>query len=169
MKRKPLTITLDTNTLPLEQALQALGRIPANVVITTVTAREVEGTKWGPELSVLSVIPEVWVLGESPLGVGALGSRADSDLFERTIAAIASGSFPRPGSRGTLTASQTRQMRDAMIFCTHVRERRDIFVTNDVKAFGEEGSPQRQRVNELAPTRVMTLAEFERFCQRGGL
>jgi hypothetical protein len=36
-----LTITLDTNTLPLEQALRALGPVPADVKITSVTAREV--------------------------------------------------------------------------------------------------------------------------------
>jgi len=41
MKDRRLRITLDTNTLPLERALLALGGIQADVVITTVTAREI--------------------------------------------------------------------------------------------------------------------------------
>jgi hypothetical protein len=52
--------------------------------------------------------------------------------------------------------------------CSSVRtsaRAEDIFVTNDVNAFGSEGSEQRQRMNALAPqTQIMTLTEFERFC-----
>ena len=160
-----LKITLDTNMLPLERTLQALGNIPADVVVTSVTAREVRGTKWEPELSQLHIVPELWVMGESALGMAVLGNEADRDLFEKTVVAITNDSFPRPGARGDLTPLQRSQMRDAMIFCTHVREGRDIFVTDDKKAFGAEGSAQRQRVAALAPqTRIMTLAEFENYC-----
>jgi hypothetical protein len=126
MTASRLTITLDTNTLPVEQALRALGPVPANVKITTVTAREV-GSKWEPELSQLEVVAETWVMGESPMGVAAMGSQADADLFEKTLVAISNGSFPKRDARGHLTEPQRRQMRDAMIFCTHVREKRDIF------------------------------------------
>ena len=53
-----------------------------------------------------------------------------------------------------------------MIFCAHVREGRDIFLSDNVKAFGREGSPQRQRMSALAlRTKIMTRAEFERFCE----
>ena len=159
-----LKITLDTNALPLNRALQALGNIPADVAVTTVTAREVQGTKWEPELWQLRAVPETWVMGESVLGAAVLGNAADRDLFEAVLAAITNSSFPPPGARGELTQGQKNQMRDAMIFSTHVREGRDIFVTNDVRAFGEEGSVQRQKFARLASTRVMTLAEFERFC-----
>ena len=42
-------------------------------------------------------------------------------------------------------------------------------VTNDVKAFGAKRSPQRHRMNALAPqTKIMTLDEFERYCGGGG-
>ncbi len=159
-----LKITLDTNTLPLERALDALGNRPADLAVTSVTAREVHGTRWAPELHSLDVVPEMWVMDETPLDMGALASQSDADLFEATIAIITNGAFPRQGSRENLTPQQTRQMRDAMIFCTHVREGRDIFVTNDVTAFGEEGSVQCQRFAALSSTRVMTLAEFERSC-----
>ena len=58
-------------------------------------------------------------------------------------------------------------MRDAMILTTHVRNQRDVFMSNDTKAFGAEGSVQRQRVEKVAhTTRIMTLAEFARFCQQ---
>ena len=160
-----LTITLDTNTLPLEQALRALGPVPADVKITSVTAREV-GSKWEPELSQLEVLAETWVMGESQLGIAVLGSETDTDLYEKTLAAISNGSFPEGEARSQLTDPQRRQMRDAMIFCAHVREKRDIFVTDDVKAFGGENTAHRQRIEALAPgTRIMTLAEFERFCR----
>jgi hypothetical protein len=40
------------------------------------------------------------------------------------------------------------------------------FVSDDKKAFGEEGSEQRQRITAIAPeTKVMTLPEFERYCE----
>jgi hypothetical protein len=159
-----LKITLDTNILPLARIdLGAVARISDDSKITTVTAREV-GSQRDPELSLLAV-PETWVMGESPLGVGVLGSTVDSDLFEKTLTIISNGACPKRGGRESLTPTQNRQKRDAMIFCAHVREKRDIFVTDDVKAFGAENTAQRQRIEALAPTRVMTLAEFERFCR----
>jgi hypothetical protein len=164
MKDRRLRITLDTNTLPLERALLALCGTQADVVITTVTAREIQGSKLESELSLLHVVPEIWVMDEAPMGVGALGDQAHADLFEKTITAITNGSFPKRDARTNLSPSQKRQMRDAMIFCTHVREERDVFVTDDKTAFGEEGSAQRQSVMALASTRIMTLEEFERFC-----
>jgi hypothetical protein len=161
-----LKVTLDTNTLPLERAIVAATRIGADVVVTTVTAREVRGTKFEPELSILKLLPETMVLGESPLGGAVLGSEDDATCYEGALSIISNGSFPRPGTRGALSDGQQRQLRDAMIFCAHVREKRDIFVSDDTAAFGEENSPQRQRIEALGKTRVMTLPEFERFCDR---
>jgi hypothetical protein len=171
MTGKRLTITLDTNTLPLEQAMRAIGSRPFDVQITSITAREI-GSKREPELSLLAgitepEIAETAVMDESQWDVAVFGSDADADLFEKTLVAITNGSFHKRGARGHLTAPQRRQMRDAMIFCAHVREKRDIFVTNDVRAFGAENTAQRQRVETLAPaTRIMTLAELERFCRQ---
>ena len=94
------------------------------------------------------------------MGLAALATEAERDLFEMVLVAITNGSFPKSGSRSTLKARQRNQLRDAMIFCTHVREGRDIFVTNDVKAFDSEGGEQRFRVNTLAPqTKIMTLPD----------
>ena len=142
-----LKITLDTNTVRPEQMSAAIRKIRggADVATTTTVVREI-GSVYDPSLYRLHVVPALWVMGESPLGVAALVSEADRDLFEAILAAITNGSFPKPDRRATLTQGERNQMRDAMIFCTHIREARDIFVTNDVKAFGSEGSPQRQRV-----------------------
>jgi hypothetical protein len=154
MTEKRLKITLDTNTFLLEHVdFLTIGQ--ADVKTTTDTAREL-GSKWKPELSVLQLRHDA-----------VLGSQADADLIEKTLAVITNGSFPKRGDRGDLTPSQKSQMHNAMIFCTHVREERDIFVTDNTTAFGSEGSEQRQRIEALAPsTRVMTLDEFERFCHR---
>ena len=47
----------------------------------------------------------------------------------------------------------------------HKRERRDLFVTEDGKAFGAPGSKQRDRLSILvAPARIMSTEEFEAFC-----
>lgn len=162
-----LRITLDTNTFPLEQALLVLGDILADIAVTTVTSRELQGSDWHVESLKLPQLPETWVMGESPLGTAVLGGDAGAECFERALVAITSGSFPKKGQRNNLTPSQRRQMRDAMIFCTHLREQRDIFVTDDKTAFGVEGSAQRDRMTALGRTKVMTLSEFEAFC-RGG-
>jgi hypothetical protein len=159
------TVTLDTNTLPLERAMVAAARIQADVKVTTVTAREVHGTKWEPEISMLHPLAETWVLGESPLGTAVLGGEGDVVCYEGALRIISNGSFPRPGARDALSDGQRRQLRDAMIFCAHVRDKRDIFVSDDTTAFGEEGTHQRQQIEALGKTRVMTLPEFERFSQ----
>jgi len=161
-----LKITLDTNTFPLERAMAAATRIRADVVVTTVTAREVHGTKFEPELSTLKLLPETWVLGESPLGTAVLGSEADTACYEQALRIVSNGAFPRPGARDALSDGQRRQLRDAIIFCAHVREKRDILVSDDIAAFGGEGSPQRQQIEALGKTRVMTLPEFEHFCDQ---
>ncbi len=163
-----LKITLDTNTIRPEHVSPAIKKLRGGVDVATTTtvAREI-GSVYDPWLHQLQIVPELWVMGESPMGVAALArGEAERELFEALLTAITNGSFPPRESRSTLTQGQRNQLRDAMIFCTHVREGRDIFVTNDVKAFGSEGSVQRQRVSAaVAPqTKIMTLAEFERYC-----
>jgi hypothetical protein len=160
-----LKVTLDTNTFPLEQALAALRGKDADVAVTTVTTRELRGSDWENEALTLTQLPEVWVMGEGPLGVAALGDESMRDCFEAALKAISNGSFPRPGQRENLTDAERRQMRDAITFCTHLREGRDIFVTDDKKGFGTDGSEQRQRMLALGSTRIMTLGEFEVFCR----
>jgi len=162
-----LKITLDTNTVRPEQLSPAISKVRGGVDVATTTtvAREI-GPTYHTSLHELHILPEFWVMGESPMGVAVLARETERDLFEATLVAITNGSFPSRENRSTLTQGQRNQLRDAMIFCTHVREGRDIFVTNDVKALGSEGSEQRLRVNTVAPkTKIMTLPEFERYCE----
>lgn len=137
-----MRITLDTNTFPLEHARRALHGIEADVAVTTVTTRELQGSEWHSEALTLHQLTETWVMDESPLGAAVLGGDGDVLCFEGALRVITNGSFPKPDGPGNLSDVQRRQMRDAMIFCTHLREGRDIFVTDDVKSFGTEGSVQ---------------------------
>ena len=48
----------------------------------------------------------------------------------------------------------------------HLREGRDIFVTEDAETFGETWSEQRERLDRLlAPGRIMSIVDFERYCR----
>lgn len=49
-----LTVTLDTGTLRLVDALRALDGLEVEVATTTVTAREVEGTAWAGKIKRLT-------------------------------------------------------------------------------------------------------------------
>jgi hypothetical protein len=163
-----LKITLDTNSVRPERLTAASSKIRGGVDIATTTtvAREI-GSMYDPELHQLQIVPELLVMGESPMGMAALASEGERALFEATLVAITNGSFPSRENRSTLTQGKRNQLRDAMIFCTHLREGRDIFVSDDVKAFGRDGSPQRERMSALAPrTKIMTLAEFEPLLRR---
>lgn len=97
------------------------------------------------------------VLDETPLGSGVLASDAGVDLFERVLSIVSSGSFPRSGARDKLTDPQRRQLRDAMAFEAHVRQRRHVYVSDDKKAFISHG---REALEALSRTRIFTSAEF---------
>jgi hypothetical protein len=126
--------------------------------IISVTDRELSGSLVQVAVAPVGRIPETLVLGESPLGQAALGRSGDADCFERTLAIISNNAFPRPGERDTLTPGQRRQLRDAMIFCAHVRARRDIFVTNDARGLIDGG--RRAALQEQFSTQIMTADEF---------
>ncbi len=173
-----LRITLDTNAVnPAE-----LSRIEAacagreiDVAHTSVTDHEQEGTtfsgvrgavvetgvwdesRWG-QFVWGGRIPETLVIGESRLGSAALGGDESPTCFEAILDVIGHGSFPPAGRRDGLTSAQHRQLRDAMILEAHARERRDVFVTNDVKSFIRHS--RRERLETLGETRIMTVNEF---------
>ena len=161
-----LTITLDTGTLSLVDALATINglELAVDVATTTVTAREVEGTAWASKAAQLRVIPEVMVLGRSPLGVAVLGSEADKFYYEGLLTLLSGGGFPKPGKRDALTDGYKHLQHDAMILAAHAREGRDIFVSNDTKAIGRPGEPLRERLHQEFGIRAMTLAEFTDHC-----
>jgi len=89
-----------------------------------------------------------------------LGSQADGDRFERLLLLLSGGGFPKPGKRSTLTDGERHLLRDAAILSTHAREGRDLFVSDDTKAIGYQGSAFRARLLSELGIRAMTLAEF---------
>ncbi len=99
---------------------------------------------------------------QSIVGMCVAGSDADEIDFEYLLETISSGSFPRGEKRNNLTDGQLRQIRDAMIFCTHIREKRHIFVTNDRKGFVNTG--RREILEERYCTRIYTRDEFIEIC-----
>lgn len=109
-------------------------------------------------------ILEVWVLGESQLGRAVLGDQSDADRLERLLSLVSRGTFPASGSRDDLSNGHRRQLRDAMILAAHIREARDIFVTNDRKGFIGDDGKVRETIESEFGTRVMTADEFIRHC-----
>jgi hypothetical protein len=93
------------------------------------------------------------------VGVGRVEADESADLFEAALRIISNGSFPRPGHRETLPDGERRQLRDAMIFVAHARERRDVLVTTDTKGVVNGG--RRAKLEALGQTLIRTPDELE--------
>lgn len=172
----PLLVTLDTNVLDahrISEIRAAVGNRAINLATVTVNERERGGfpvevdvvpetAVWGEsrwdEAVWSGPIPELLVLDETPLGSGVLSGDRDADVFERVLRIVSNGSFPGPGSRDRLTAPQRRQLRDAMTFEAHCRQRRHLFVSDDKRAFINHG--RREALQSLGRTRILTSDEF---------
>lgn len=175
----PIRVTLDTNILDRDGKIRISNctfGTDIELACVTVSDRELHNStsgdvhigsiqesgvwgesKWGALWS--GHIREDFVIGESPLGTGQIGG--SGALFELVLATISSGSFPKRGMRDNLSKGERRQLRDAMIFVAHVRESREIFVTNDQKGFVGHG--RREALEGIGRTKIMTIAEFEDF------
>lgn len=176
MSPVPLLVTVDTNVLD-ERQITDLRASTTGVAVefATVTVNERERgvvdldvrvvpetavwgeSRWG-EAVWGGPIPELMVLDETPLGSGVLASDAGVDVFERVLSIVSSGSFPKPGARDSLTDPQRRQLRDAMAFEAHLRQRRHVFVSDDKKAFISHG--RREALEALGQTHILTSTEF---------
>ena len=171
-------ITLDTNILPIDGSL--LKNKPVETAVVSVTGREIENyklsvelknfkeiketvvwdeskwgqTKWGP------VIYETAVVGESRLGECVVGSDKNVNVFEKLLEIISSGSFPKPGKRGNLNKGERKQLRDVMILADHIKDCRDIFVTEDVRGFIGKSGEIKNKIETLFKTKIMRKREF---------
>ena len=150
--------TFDTNIADQSDLVQIAKRAGIDLAFVSVSAREVEETSFEAAVAQEESVVETLVLGESPIGRAALGRKTKVPCLERVLQVITSGSFPRKGARTVLSRGERRQLRDAMIFCAHVRGQRDLFVTNDRTAFVDNG--RREVFQSEFRTRVMTSAEF---------
>ena len=159
MRRDIRTATLDTNVFPADQLVSLASRSGIAAAVVSVSHREVEGSTLEEEVRSLETILETGVFGESRFGQAVWGTSADAEWLESALAIISNQSFPPRTSRQSLTDGQRRQLRDAMILCAHVRSRRDVLVSNDRRAFVDNG--RREAIASTFHTSVMTAAEFE--------
>ena len=158
-------VTVDTNTVDDPRVVEAAQQAGFDIVRTTVTDRELEGSGIQTALPEHEPLYETLVLGESRLGFAVLGSTVVAHAFERLLQVISNGSFPVKNRRSNLSPGERRQLRDAMILSTHIREHRQIFVTNDTKGFIQGG--RRERLQSEFGTQIMTADEFLMFCRSG--
>ena len=147
-------VTLDTNILPATQLIETARGRDFTFARVTVTDREVEGTPYEVNLEGVGTLLETGVWDESRWGKAVYASE-DSPLAE-ILGVISNGSFP--SDRSNLSKGQRRQLRDAMIFEAHLRERNHIFVTNDQKAFIRCG--RREAFETRFDTQILTEQEF---------
>lgn len=156
------TVTLDTNLVDDERLLTAALVAGFKVAHTTVTDRELLGSGIAAVEARRAQLFETGLVGESVAGAFVLGANEESINLEQILDIISSGSFPTAEKRKDLSNGQHRQLRDAMILCTHIREKREIFVTNDRKGFVDNG--RRDLLEQRYRTRILTGKEFLRLC-----
>jgi len=152
------TVTIDTNLLPADDLIEIARQKGINVAVVSVTKREMGYNDPRHNVAGLGEMMETAVWGESMWGNSVWGGEADGHCFESVLQIISNGSFPKLGDRDHLTDGQRRQMRDAMILCAHARDGREMFVTEDRKAFIDNG--RRSALEALLKTSILTRVEF---------
>jgi hypothetical protein len=155
------TATFDTNVFPAEPLIQRAARAGIAVGVVSVSAREVEGSTLEQELAALQSVDETGVYGESRYGQAVYASRDDANRLEGVLAVLSNRSFPRQGNREILSDGQRRQLRDSMILCAHILSGRDVLVSNDRRAFIENG--RREEIASTWGATLMTVPEFEHY------
>jgi len=158
-----MKVTFDTNILPADDLLAACSNHSFDFAVVSVTERELDGTDLLVELKPLGKVIETGVYGESKYRKARYGSKQTHFTREEILSIISGGSFPP--DRQCLSKGHRRQLRDSMIFHAHVREQRDIFVTNDCRGFIRDG--RREKLQEGYNTQIMTRNEFEDFIKIG--
>ncbi len=156
-----MKITFDTNVLPVDDILAICSEKNWEFSIVTVTENELDGTDIAAKLKPLGLVVETAVFGESKFGKSKFGSSTTQKNRTDILSIISGGTFPKNGKN--LSSGQKRQLRDSMIFHAHIREKRDIFVTNDSKGFINQG--RREQLQERFGSRIMTRNEFIEFCK----
>jgi hypothetical protein len=146
--------------MPADDLLPDCHRLGWDVAVVSVTSRELHDTSWEVSLSALHEVPETFVWDESRWGRAVWGSAQGASRLQAVLDVISGGTFPR--DRSNLTSGNRRQLRDAMILEAHLRARRDIFVTEDRRAFVHRG--RREQLQSSFGTRIMTKSEFSAYC-----
>ena len=153
-----ITVTVDTNVFPISELPAALEPHGFKFVPITVSQREVKNTSFEEVLKEFTPSREFSVWGENVWGGAQYASADEASCLEKALSIISNGSFPKPGRRDNLKPSERRQLRDAIILCTHRRDGRDILLTNDRKAFINGG--RREKILNNLGVQVLSLDEF---------
>ena len=149
-------VTFDTTERPDSPAVQFALRTGWHVAYVSVSVREAAGTDFEVDLKPLNQIVESGVWGESRWGQALWSGGSEALKLEEILNIIANGSFPR--DRSNLSDGQRHQLRDAMILSAHARDRRDVFVTGDQKAFIK--GDRREKLEAVALTRILSAIQF---------
>lgn len=154
-----LKVTLDTNVLPADDLMAIAAARRIDVAVVTVSEREVRGTKFAV-LKPMTAVPEIGVWDESEWDnfVWDADETEAQPGLEDILRVLSNGSFPSVDAREALTVGQRRQLRDAMILEAHVLESRDVFVSEDRRAFIDHG--RRESLERITRTRIVTKAEL---------
>lgn len=150
-----MKVTLDTNILPADDLIASVPSGQFEFAIVSVTDREMGGSATQVNIS---NIPETMVWDESRFDEAVWDDSESASCLEFCLKIISGGSFPPLGKRDKLTRGARRQFRDAIIFCSHVREYRAIFVTNDISGFIK--GDRRIKLEKAFHTLIMTRDEF---------
>ena len=152
----PVRVTLDTNVLPIADLRAASTGLDLEFAVITVTSRELENTRRAEGLREIEVaIPETLIFGEGRWGEAAFASAETRDRLPAILGILSNGAWPFPEP---LSSRQRNLLRDALILEAHVRDGRDVLVSNDERAFIRDG--RRQAIESQFRTRVLTRMEF---------
>jgi hypothetical protein len=151
-----MKITLDTNVLPCEDLIEACQAKGWDVARASTTDREFENTQLIDSLPILSRIGEPCVVNQTLVNASILVTENMRQQIRHILSVISNGSFN--GERQALTVGEKKQLNDGLIFIAHIAHGRDVFVTNDQKAFIKDG--RRKILEETYSTRIMNEHEF---------
>lgn len=153
-----IKITIDTNILSKQKLLDLCRRMGFDVFVVTVTEREIGGTSFQDVAKKLDRLLEIGVWDESSWGKFVWADDSDAKDLEKILEVISNKSFPVLGKRDNLSKGQCKQLRDAMILLAHTKNKRDIFVSNDEKAFIRDG--RRERLEKMFKIKIMNENDF---------
>ena len=153
--------TLDTNIAPLADLKARAAAANVEIAVVTATERELASHSYAESVTGVSRVLETAIWDESQFDNCVLAREEDVECFEDVLRVISNGSFPEPTGRGNLSPRQRNQLRDAIIFSAHVRDRREIFVTLDAKGFVRGG--RKHKLESAYKTQIMTREEFMKY------
>jgi len=151
------TVTFDSTTNPDDPVILRAQHSGWQVAFASVSAREAVGTPFESLHLSMERLPEIAVFDETRWDEGRWADDSSISRIEKILTIVSNGSFPK--DRTTLSKGQKHQFRDCLILEAHAAARRSVFVTDDFKAFINDG--RRERLEALLGTRILKRIEFE--------